>query len=275
MSPGERARVLLVDDERSILDLVERFVRQLDVDVDCTESGEGALALMQCHFYQLFIVDLLMPGMNGIELLKRVKEDSTDSEVIILTGYGDMQSVVQALRGGAYDYFQKPIEDPDVFVMTVQRALDKQRLTVERRQLIDDLQAANERIEQQRIQELQHIREIGAALASSLQRDEIVRALHSALSVRISAEVVGFWLAGPSFDSKEWLVYADRPLDDGVPLELRGIVQAKLFQMQVVCPSENTVATRVLVDHRRSEEENKRLLKSRVYPFKGSPCFFF
>lgn len=252
MSPVARARVLLVDDERVILNLVERFVRQLDVDVDCAESGAAALALVHRSFYHLLIVDLIMPGMDGIELLQRVKEASPDSEVIILTGYGDMESVVQALRGGAYDYFQKPIEDSDLFMMTVQRALDKQRLTVERRRLIEDLQAAYERIEQQRVQELQHIREIGAALASSLQRDEITRALHNALLARTGAEVVGLWLTGASFDDKEWLVHADRPLDDSVPLELKCIVEEKLAEMGIAGPMEDEVVTRVVVDEPQS-----------------------
>jgi len=253
MSSTERVRVLLVDDERVILDLVERFIRRLDVDVDCAESGEAALTLMKRNFYHLFIVDLLMPGMNGIQLLQRVKESSPDSEVIILTGYGDMQSVVEALRWGAYDYFQKPIEDVDVFLIAVQRALDKQSFTVERRRLIEDLQAAYERIDQQRVQELQHIQAIGAALASSLQRDEIVRALHNALTVRTGAEVMGFWLTGPSFDEKEWLIHTDRPIDSDIPLELKRIVEEKLFQMGVTGSLEDEVVTRVLVDECGSE----------------------
>jgi len=248
MSSTDRVRVLLVDDERVILDLVERFICRLDVDVDCVENGEAALALMQRNFYHLFIIDLLMPGMNGIQLLQRVNEASPDSEVIILTGYGDMQSVIEALRGGAYDYFQKPIEDADVFLMAVQRALDKQRLTVERRRLVVDLQAAYERIEEQRVQELQHIQEIGAALASSLQRDEIIRALHTALSARTGAEVVGFCLTGPAFDAKEWLIHTDRPVDDTIPLELKSFVDEKLSQMGIVDSLDDEVVTRVLVD---------------------------
>jgi len=244
----DKARILLVDDERVILDLLERFVLRLDVNVDCAESGAEAVALMEESFYHLFIVDLLMPGMNGIELLEHVKQASPDSEVIILTGYGDMQSAVQAMRGGAYDYFQKPFEDSDVFLLAVQRALDKQRLTVERRKLIEELKAATEHIEGQRIQELQHIRDIGAAYAGSLKRDEIVRVLHKALLVRAGVEVVGFWLTGPSFDDKEWLVHAESPLDESVPLELRSIAERKLVEMGLPVPSDAEAPVRVVTD---------------------------
>ena len=219
--PAPMTRVLIVDDEQVILDLLDRLVGSLGIEVDCVNNGSEALELIERFRHDLVITDLKMPSMDGLEVLGRAKEFNPDCEVIILTGYGDMQSVVQAMRRGAYDYLQKPVEDMDLFLTAVRRALEKHRLSVERKELIRDLQEAQRRLSQQRASELEHIQQIGLALGSALERDEIVRVAHDALGSVVGCEVLGLWIVGPDLGAREFLVHARRPLNEQVIEELR------------------------------------------------------
>ncbi len=123
-------RVLVVDDEdeiRSILcDLLTG--RGLEV-VDAAEAG-AALELMRSASPAAVLLDLSMPGMSGLELLPRLKEIAPDVPVIVLTAHQDVQTVVQAMRQGAYDYLAKPC-DPDKIVVTVTRAVQHLGLLTE------------------------------------------------------------------------------------------------------------------------------------------------
>ena len=136
------AKVLLVDDEEHIRSVLSDSLRSAGYDVECAASGEDGLTSLSNQPADLMVVDLKMPGINGLEFAGQAREAAPDGQIIILTGYGDMNSVVEAMRAGAYDYLTKPV-DLDRLLQTLSKADERRRLIIENRALLDRLTEAN------------------------------------------------------------------------------------------------------------------------------------
>ncbi|MDM8535248.1 response regulator [Desulfobacterales bacterium HSG17] len=117
--------ILLVDDEESILNSFCKDFEYEGYTVGTASSGEQAVTKLQNSHFDLVITDLVMPGVDGIGVLKEATKNVPDICVIILTGYGDLTSAVKALRLGADDYLLKPC-DTDELLLRVSRCLEKQ-----------------------------------------------------------------------------------------------------------------------------------------------------
>ena len=117
--------ILLVDDEEFILNTFGKDLRQENYDVTLATNGEEAITLLQDSQFDLLVTDLVMPGIDGIGVLQEAKKHLPDICTIILTGYGDMTSAIDALRLGADDYMLKPC-DTDELLLRVARLLKKQ-----------------------------------------------------------------------------------------------------------------------------------------------------
>ncbi|MDD5556219.1 MAG: sigma-54 dependent transcriptional regulator [bacterium] len=126
--------VLIVDDEESIRKALSILLKRNGFRPEEARDGEEAMRKIDASCYDLVIADLNMPVMGGIDLLKRVKEGPGDTEVIILTAFGTIQSAVEAIKLGAYDYLTKPIEPKDIMIR-VRNAVERKRLRTEVRQL--------------------------------------------------------------------------------------------------------------------------------------------
>lgn len=170
-------RVLIVDDEPSIQTLVGRVCRQQGYEVALASDGAGAFRLLQEAPYDVGIVDLGLPDADGLDVLRRIKELYPDCEVIILTGIGGFESAVEALRLGAYDYLQKPLDDLEIIPLTIRRALDKRELARHNQRLVKELQAVNYELERRRRQQLEHIQHIGQALTGAMQARDMAGVL--------------------------------------------------------------------------------------------------
>ncbi len=130
-------RILLVDDEAVSRKYLSDFLgRRHGHEVSQVENGEQALVEMRREPYPLVLTDIIMPGMSGLELLTEIKNlpYGRDSDVILLTGYADVSTAVQALRAGAYDYLRKPVK-LDELVASVNRAAEHQALLRDNREL--------------------------------------------------------------------------------------------------------------------------------------------
>ena len=119
--------ILLVDDEEIILNSIGTDLRQENYDVTLATSGEEAVTLLQDSRFDLVVTDLSMSGLDGIQVLKEAKKIHSLTGVIILTGFGDMTSAIDALRLGADDYLCKPC-DMDELVFRVERCLEIVRM---------------------------------------------------------------------------------------------------------------------------------------------------
>jgi DNA-binding NtrC family response regulator len=129
-----KVRILLVDDDQIILDSLGGFLELEGYEVARASSTATAVNCLKAGRYNLVITDVSMPASDGFELLKHVKAHHADVVVIMITGYGTIESAVEAIKQGAYDYLTKPIIDDDVR-MSVQRALRQQHLIAENRRL--------------------------------------------------------------------------------------------------------------------------------------------
>ena len=104
------AKVLLVDDEQDFLDTLSDRLELRGLKVSAVTSGEQAITQAKLQDYDAIVVDLSMPGIDGLETLKRIKADNPNAEIIMLTGHGSVQNGVEAMKLGAGDFLQKPVE---------------------------------------------------------------------------------------------------------------------------------------------------------------------
>ena len=104
------AKVLLVDDEEDFLETLSSRLKMRGLKVSAVTSGEQAISEAKDQEYDAIIVDLSMPGLDGLETLKRIKADNPHAEIIMLTGHGSIQSGIEAMKLGAGDFLQKPVE---------------------------------------------------------------------------------------------------------------------------------------------------------------------
>ncbi len=130
--PG--VNILLVDDDQIILDSLGGFLRLEGYDVTGVSSVVAAMDHLKASQFSLVISDVSMPVGDGFELLRYIRAQHPSTVVILLTGYGTIESAVEAIKQGAYDYLTKPVIDDDVR-LAVQRALQQQHLLAENRQL--------------------------------------------------------------------------------------------------------------------------------------------
>ena len=127
--------ILIVDDDVALLEALPQalYLRIDGVKVDTTDSAQEALGLIQEYDYDAIVSDIKMPGMDGLVLLAKIKELRPDTPTLLITGHGEENLAIQALRGGAYDFIQKPIER-DYLVAALLRAIQTHQL---RRQVIE------------------------------------------------------------------------------------------------------------------------------------------
>ena len=143
-------KVLSIDDDRIILKLLDEFLRSEGYTSLTAKNGEEGLTIFKREKPQVVIVDVLMPDIDGLEVLKEVKGMDPEVEVIVMTGFGDMDMVIRALREGASDFLQKPIQI-DVLKVALKRAEERRAMRRKLREYAQDL----ERLVEERTRELQ------------------------------------------------------------------------------------------------------------------------
>ncbi len=128
------ARILIVDDEEIVIRSCRRILSDSAYSVDSAPNGTEALRKVEETEYDLMVLDIMMPGIDGLEVLQQVKERHPDVDVIMVTGLSQIQTAVKAMKLGAFDYLSKPF-DPDELKHVVDRALERRRLLQENRNL--------------------------------------------------------------------------------------------------------------------------------------------
>ncbi len=130
--------ILLVDDEKSVSKTISIFLQKEGYRVEEASNGKEALEKMKTKFFDLVITDLKMKPIDGMEMLRETKRINPMTEVIVMTAFSTVESGVEAMKLGAYDYIQKPF-DKDEFVILVAKALERKQLITEVEQLQDEL----------------------------------------------------------------------------------------------------------------------------------------
>lgn len=138
------AKTLIVDDEQAVRSSLQEILDLEDYPADSAANGEEALELLKHDEYELVILDLKLPGIPGIEVMRQIQKRAPETKVIILTGYGSLETAVEALRSGAEDYIQKPYDVAEI-LDSVGRALSKKAL---RRRKVLIIEQMNSTLEQ-------------------------------------------------------------------------------------------------------------------------------
>src|SRR5687768_666094 len=130
MREESRIRVLIAEDEAHLGTLLENYLTGRGFQVTTRRDGRAALDAMKAEAYDVALLDIVMPEMDGLEVLRQVREEPTPPEVIIITGNGTIETAITAIKLGAYDYLAKPYRMAEIDVL-VRRAWEKRQLAKE------------------------------------------------------------------------------------------------------------------------------------------------
>jgi DNA-binding NtrC family response regulator len=132
MSEEIKANVLVVDDEEQFLKVFSQRLEGRGLKVDTSTTGEDALKMVKDKEFDAIVLDLVMPGMSGIETLKRIRAENPDVQIIILTGHGTIEKTVEAVKEGAIDFLEKPA-DLSKIMEKISEAKQKKVLLIEKK----------------------------------------------------------------------------------------------------------------------------------------------
>lgn len=136
-----QANILVIDDEETMRDSCRQTLSRDGSRVAVAEDGSRGLAMLKRESFDLVILDLKMPGLSGMEVLKKIEEEDPEVVVVVITGYATVESAVEAMKIGAYDFIPKPFT-PESLRAIVKRALDKRELALENVLLRGELKAS-------------------------------------------------------------------------------------------------------------------------------------
>jgi DNA-binding NtrC family response regulator len=132
-------RVLVVDDEVVVCESCRRILEEEDYEVECAQNGKEAFEKMKGNPFDIVITDLKMPGIDGMEVLRTFRQDYPDAVIIMITGFSTVETAVEAMKLGAFDYIPKPFT-PDEVSVVVKKAVEKRSLLLENIYLRQELQ---------------------------------------------------------------------------------------------------------------------------------------
>jgi diguanylate cyclase (GGDEF)-like protein len=208
-------RILIVDDAAEVRGLLGRLCRREGYVTVEAASGEEALELLQAGSYQVAVIDLVMPGMGGVELLRHIREHCPQTDSIILTGYGELETAATTLSLGAYYYLQKESCNFGLIPLVVGRMLERQRLAQANEELIGELTDANRELGFRREQQLDSVQHISRALAGGLDVGDIADVLAQALASLIDCDACGVLVGAVEIPDRPLMVIASRrPLSE-------------------------------------------------------------
>jgi DNA-binding NtrC family response regulator len=130
--------ILIIDDEEVLQDILTALVRREGHKPFAATTGEEGLALLEREVIDLVLLDLMLPGMHGMEVLRKIRQRDPDQVVVVITAFSSIESAIEAMREGAFHYIPKPFKNEEV-LLTIRKGLEQRRLTVENRSLKEQL----------------------------------------------------------------------------------------------------------------------------------------
>ncbi|HNR42189.1 MAG TPA: sigma-54 dependent transcriptional regulator, partial [Bacteroidales bacterium] len=182
--------ILIVDDELSVRDSLYNWFIEDGYTVECAEDAKKALSILESQDFDIILADIKMPGMDGMEMLRRIKSIKKDSIVIMMTAFATVDTAVQALKEGAFDYVTKPF-DPDDLTHLIRNASKQITLSEENKILKDRVTAlenvdnliGNSEAMQQLLRDIQSVAQSNASVIitgeSGTGKELVARAIHA------------------------------------------------------------------------------------------------
>ena len=134
------AKILIVDDDAGVRESLEELLRLEDYQADSSDSGEDALEAL-AEGFDLVLLDIKMPGIDGVEVMHEIRKYHPDTRIIIITGYGSLESAIDAIRSGAQDYMLKPYTADDI-LLSINKALSEKESRTRKEILIEQLESS-------------------------------------------------------------------------------------------------------------------------------------
>lgn len=172
---AKKISILIVDDEESVRDSLYNWFIEDGFRVDCAENARKALSMLESENFDIILADIKMPGMDGLEMLRRIKEIKNDSIIIVMTAFATVDTAVKALKDGAYDYVTKPF-DPDDLTHLIRNATKQISLSEE-----------NETLKQKVIS----LENIGDIVGKSMAMKNVLRQVESVAQTSSSVIITG------------------------------------------------------------------------------------
>ncbi|RKX22486.1 MAG: hypothetical protein DRP35_01800 [Candidatus Zixiibacteriota bacterium] len=187
MTEFAKEKIIIIDDEKRMCDSLATLLINDGYQVDTYQSSHEAANAINKSRVDLVITDIKMPELDGLQILEVVKKVDDGIPVVLMTGYGSMESAVDAISLGAYDYLLKPVEFAH-FELVVKRALEKRRSELSRLELLEELKISNI-ILNRRINELNALYEAGKSIGSSVNLKELLKQIVALASNVTEAQV--------------------------------------------------------------------------------------
>ena len=176
-------RILVIDDEVSIREVLTDFLVMEGHEVVCVEDGESGLERLELERFDAALIDLKMPGISGLEVLRHLRQEHPRTLAVMMTGYGTVETSIEAMKLGAFDYILKPFKVQDV-IRLLEHGLEQQRLEQENIQL----------------REAVSLYELSEQMDATLELDQIHEILTQATRQEVSADAVAVWVQRPELD---------------------------------------------------------------------------
>jgi len=198
-------QILIVDDDVEIHGLLRACLQSLGYDTVATDNGRRGLEMLASGEFNVAILDLMLPDLNGMEILRRIRQQRPEIEIIVLTAYASLETAIEAMRLGAYDYVTKPFY-ADTIRSAVRRAVEKQNLALERKRaeeaLIRNLEerlATEEALRQSNL-ELALLHRASQTFSSTLELDKVLATMLEEVRHLLDAVLCSVWLIDPQTD---------------------------------------------------------------------------
>ena len=133
---GNKERILIVDDEPGMCEFLEYLLEGEGYEVDTALSGTEGLLKLEEDGFALVLADIKMPGMDGIELLRRVREVDKNVVFVVMTAYASMETAIKAIKDGACDYLGKPFDDTEKILAVIERGIARYRELIAEERLV-------------------------------------------------------------------------------------------------------------------------------------------
>ena len=166
-SENNLGSILLVDDEPEILELLQRQLEARDFTVFTAESGDAALEVLKSTSIDILVTDVRMPGMDGITLLEKAQSHHTSLQSVVITGHGDLDTALRAMRLGAYNFLLKPVGVSELEI-TLKNCLEKIRLKKKVSLQQEELQQAHDDLEKRVIERTQELTRVNQSLSEEI-----------------------------------------------------------------------------------------------------------
>ncbi|AMV71169.1 hypothetical protein JCM30471_30070 [Desulfuromonas carbonis] len=212
-------KVLVVDDDRLLRNMAEDLLVRNGLAVQTAKCGEECLQVIASQEFSTVLLDLILPDHNGLDLLPRIHQLRPDLPVVIMTAYASLDSAVEAIKKGAYDYITKPL-DPVLLSNSIDKALASYGLIRSNRELIRRLE--------ERVQRLDLVNQVGMAVTATLQFDDLIALARETLGQLFHCRVQ-LWLrqeqgrklllyGGQGSETRAVVQLARQVMEDGTPL---------------------------------------------------------